>query len=108
MDARAARETDIILRQGAGDRALLVNCNGEGPLSAEWMLPKALWLKTHEPETWARAKTVCEFQVNNTKAQITYLASSVTSKMLCYKLPVQRKRWEQFFLRTPRYRASFH
>ena len=26
-------------------KALARNCAGEGPLSAEWMVPKALWLK---------------------------------------------------------------
>ena len=28
-----------------GDPALMLNGAGEGPVSAEWMLPKALWLK---------------------------------------------------------------
>ena len=40
-----------------------VNCNGEGPLSAEWMIPKALWIKENEPEVWAQATTICEKQV---------------------------------------------
>ena len=31
-------------------------------VSAEWMLPKALWLKRHEPETYAQARTICEYQ----------------------------------------------
>jgi len=79
MDARAAHETDTILRQGAGDSALLVNCNGEGPLSAEWMLPKALWLKNHEPVNWARAKTVCEFQVIAHQLQVDFLMRSTLS-----------------------------
>ena len=51
-----------ILRLGKGDPALGVNCGGDGPLSAEWMLPKSLWLKQSEPEVWAQAATVCECQ----------------------------------------------
>lgn len=33
-------QADAVLSRGAGDAALDVNCGGEGPLSAEWMLPK--------------------------------------------------------------------
>ena len=39
---------------GTADPALSINCDGAGPLSAEWMLPKALWLKQNEPEIWVR------------------------------------------------------
>lgn len=39
-----------------------VNGGGRGPVSAEWMVPKALWLATHEPAVWAAAATVCEYQ----------------------------------------------
>jgi hypothetical protein len=49
MDARSAAEAAEILALGTGDPALLVNCGGAGPLSAEWMLPKALWIKKKEP-----------------------------------------------------------
>ena len=45
MDQRAASEAEAVLRLGRGDPALDVNCDGDGPISAEWMLPKALWLK---------------------------------------------------------------
>jgi ribulose kinase len=45
-----------------GEEALRVNCNGQGPLSAEWMLPKALWIKQKEPHVWERAAVVCEQQ----------------------------------------------
>src|SRR5262249_28669105 len=43
MDVRAVREAEFIL--ATGDPALVVNGGGSGPISAEWMLPKALWLK---------------------------------------------------------------
>ncbi|MEM9012353.1 MAG: FGGY-family carbohydrate kinase [Pseudomonadota bacterium] len=60
MDVRAAEEA---ARVGAtGDPALRVNGDGASPVSAEWMLPKALWLKTHRPEAWARAVRVGEYQ----------------------------------------------
>ena len=39
-----------------------MNSNGEGPISAEWMIPKALWIFENEPETWRKAKFICEKQ----------------------------------------------
>lgn len=62
MDARSAPQAAEILSKGKGDPALLVNNAGEGPISAEWMLCKALWIKQSEPETWARAARICECQ----------------------------------------------
>ena len=62
MDQRAASESDEILRLGDGDAALNVNAQGKGPISAEWMLPKALWLKKHEPEIYDAASVICECQ----------------------------------------------
>lgn len=62
MDARSARQAAEILDLGKGDPALAVNNGGAGPISAEWMLPKALWLKQAEPKTWAVAATICECQ----------------------------------------------
>ncbi len=48
-----------------GDPALRVNSAGRGPVSAEWMLPKCLWLNKHERhQTWARAVRVGEYQVS--------------------------------------------
>lgn len=60
MDVRASREAARLVE--TGDAALAVNSGGEGPVSAEWMIPKALWLKTHEPEIFDQAATVCEYQ----------------------------------------------
>lgn len=61
MDARSAPQTERILEKCRGDPALNVNCGGEGPLSAEWMTCKALWLKENEPEIWSKAK-LAEYQ----------------------------------------------
>ena len=62
MDARSAKETKEILEKCRGDPALAVNCNGEGPLSAEWLIPKALWLHNNEPRVWKKAAMICEYQ----------------------------------------------
>lgn len=62
MDQRAAAQAEAVLRLGRGDPALKVNCDGAGPVSAEWMLPKALWLKEVQPDTWAAAASICECQ----------------------------------------------
>lgn len=60
MDVRASKETEAVL--ATGNPALCVNANGAGPVSAEWMIPKALWLARNEPEGFRKAKTICEFQ----------------------------------------------
>jgi len=60
MDLRSAPQAERVA--ATGDAALKVNGNGQGPVSAEWMVPKALWIKENEPEVFARAATVCEFQ----------------------------------------------
>lgn len=62
MDARSAPQTQEIMQKCKGDPALNVNCGGEGPLSAEWMTPKALWIRQNEPEIWEKALIVCEYQ----------------------------------------------
>jgi FGGY-family pentulose kinase len=55
MDQRAAREADEL--SATSDPALQYV---SGRLSPEWMLPKALWLKRHEPEIYARAARIVE------------------------------------------------
>lgn len=39
-----------------------VNGGGRGPVSAEWMVPKALWLQQHEPQVFDSAAHICEYQ----------------------------------------------
>ena len=60
MDLRSAPQTEKVT--ATADEALRVNGNGQGPVSAEWMIPKALWIAENEPEVFARAAVVCEFQ----------------------------------------------
>lgn len=62
MDARSSTQTTEILHKCRGDPALRVNCDGHGPISAEWMTPKALWIKQNEPHTWNKATHICEYQ----------------------------------------------
>lgn len=60
MDVRAGDcAADLV---ATGDPALKINSAGAGPVSAEWMIPKALWLARHEPASFDTAKTVCEYQ----------------------------------------------
>ena len=60
MDMRAGREAADVL--ATGDPALIVNGAGHGPVSAEWMVPKALWLARHERATFEAAATIGEYQ----------------------------------------------
>jgi FGGY-family pentulose kinase len=56
MDVRASEQARRL--QETGDPAL--KYNGYGAVSAEWGLPKALWLKENEPETYNNAKHICD------------------------------------------------
>lgn len=60
MDVRAADEAADVAASGV--EALKVNGAGQGPVSAEWMVPKALWLKRNQPEVFKQAAYVCEYQ----------------------------------------------
>ena len=51
-----------------------MNCNGEGPISAEWLLPKAMWIRQNEPEIYENAEIICEYQ--------DYLNCRLTGKMV--------------------------
>jgi len=55
MDTRAAEEAADITRTGHPS----LERTG-GSVSSEWMLPKALWLKRHEPERYRQAALVVE------------------------------------------------
>src|SRR5205807_9077050 len=55
MDQRAVREAEEV--SATGDPSLRYV---SGVVSPEWMLPKALWLKRHEPEVYRRAGRVVE------------------------------------------------
>lgn len=60
MDVRSSQEADEIA--ATKDAYLRVNGGGAGPVSAEWMIPKSLWMKRHQPEIFKRAAKVGEYQ----------------------------------------------
>ncbi len=60
MDVRADKEAEAVL--ATGDSRLRLNSDGAGPVSAEWMIPKALWIKRNEPDVYDAAATICEYQ----------------------------------------------
>ncbi|MFO8078990.1 MAG: FGGY-family carbohydrate kinase [Armatimonadota bacterium] len=55
MDQRAHEEAAEVT---ATDAPVLKYAGG--PESPEWMIPKAMWLKRNEPETYERAEVICE------------------------------------------------
>jgi ribulose kinase len=55
MDARAAREAQ---RTAEVDHPVLSYSGGSD--AVEWLVPKAMWVATHEPALWARTEIVCE------------------------------------------------
>lgn len=56
MDVRASDQANRVAQ--TGDDAL--KYNGHGPVSAEWGLPKALWIKDNEPEVYKNAHHICD------------------------------------------------
>ena len=60
MDVRSARQADAIA--ATTDPALRVNGAGAGPVSAEWMIPKSLWIKENQREFFDRAEKIGEFE----------------------------------------------
>jgi len=80
MDVRAHAEADQVAQ--SGDAALRVNGNGEDPVSAEWMIPKALWLKRNQPELFAKAARICEYQEYiNLRLTGRYVGSLLTASI---------------------------
>lgn len=60
MDIRAAEAAERV--RDARDALPETRRNRHGPVSAEWMLPKVLWLKEHAPDLYRRSATICEYQ----------------------------------------------
>src|SRR4029453_6235933 len=79
MDVRAADQARRI--QETGDPAL--KYNGFGPVSAEFGLPKALWLKENEPDTWSRATRVgdcADWAIQRLTGEATTSVNTVSGK----------------------------
>ncbi|UEM07068.1 hypothetical protein JL101_029130 (plasmid) [Skermanella rosea] len=60
MDMRAAPQAARIA--ALDDPALKVNNAGRGPVSAEWMIPKSLWMAENQPDLFEQADYVCDCQ----------------------------------------------
>lgn len=60
MDVRAKDEAADVL--ATADPALITSGDGHGPVSAECMIPKALWLSRYQPDIFSKAYTICEYQ----------------------------------------------
>ena len=80
MDVRAHAEADAVAL--SADPALRVNGNGQDPVSAEWMIPKALWIKRNQPQLFADAKRICEYQEYiNLRLTGRYVGSLLTASV---------------------------
>ena len=77
MDSRAHEEAKEILSVAKTDPSLDRNNAGLGPISAENMLPKALWFKRNQPALYADAR-ICEYQdYMNLKLTGNFVSSSI-------------------------------
>ena len=79
MDVRAADQARRV--QETGDPAL--KYNGFGAVSAELGLPKALWLKENEPETWkgaARVGECADWAIQRLTGEATASVNTVSGK----------------------------
>ena len=56
MDVRSSDQAEKI----AGTHNDALKYNGHGAVSAEWGLPKALWIKENEPEVYKNARHICD------------------------------------------------
>ncbi|WP_131195815.1 FGGY-family carbohydrate kinase [Lichenihabitans psoromatis] len=89
MDVRAGAEAAAVL--ATGDEALRVNGAEQGPVSAEWMIPKALWISRHEPDVFAQAATICEYQDFMTLRLTGRRVGSLTNVSLRWHYSSERK-----------------
>ncbi len=91
MDVRAHAEADAVL--ATGDPALITNGGGRGPVSAEWMIPKALWIARNEPEIFKAAHTICEYQDFMTLRLTGERAASLNNVSLRWHYQTDRGGW---------------
>lgn len=91
MDVRASAEADAVL--ATGDDALISNGGGRGPVSAEWMIPKAVWIARNEPEIFEKAHTICEYQDFMTLRLTGERAASLNNVTLRWHYQTDRGGW---------------
>ncbi len=98
MDVRAHHEAAEIA--ACGDPALRLNGGGAGPVSPEWMLPKALWIKRNQPDLWARAAMVGEYQDYLTLRLTGLWAASLNNVTMRWHYQTQHGGWPTSMLAT--------
>jgi ribulokinase len=98
MDMRAAKEAADVL--ATNDPALAVNGDGAGPVSAEWMIPKALWLARHEPRLFDAAATICEYQDFMTLRLTGRRTASLNNASIRWHYQVERGGWPASLLKA--------
>ncbi len=98
MDMRASAEAADVL--ATGDAALAVNGAGEGPVSAEWMIPKALWLARNEPAVFAQAQTICEYQDFMTLRMTDRRTASLDNASIRWHYATTRGGWPASLVRA--------
>ena len=98
MDMRAGAEADAVL--ATGDPALDVNGAGHGPVSAEWMIPKALWLARHEPQVFDAAATICEYQDYMTLRLTGQRVASLNNVSIRWHYATDRGGWPTSLVRA--------
>lgn len=97
MDMRSAPQAARIA--ACGDVALCVNGGGAGPVSAEWMIPKALWLKDNEPQVFEAAAHICEYQDFLNFHLTGRMCASVNNASIRWHYDTHRG-WPESMLRT--------
>lgn len=91
MDVRAHREAAEVA--GCGDPALRLNGGGRGPVSPEWMIPKALWIKRNQPDIWAKTAMVGEYQDYLTLRLTGRWAASLNNVTMRWHYQTQHGGW---------------
>eukprot|EP01084_Bolivina_argentea_P153456 267572_1 len=62
MDTRSSKLAKDLSDKGRGDPALVVNGGGNGLVSAEWLIPKAMYLKENELDVYSNSRWIVECQ----------------------------------------------
>ena len=57
-DVRATKQAERVAASGDP----MLKYNGFGNVSAEWAMPKMMWIKEEEPEIWAKTEYICDCQ----------------------------------------------
>lgn len=94
-DVRATEEAEYIA--STGDPAL--KYNGHGNISAEWGLPKMLWIKQNEPDNWAKTFRICECLDYMNYRLTGCLVSSVNPITMRWHYDGRSGGWETGFLK---------